>query len=260
MWKLTLWFAPVLVLFAQQPQMEFVKIAPGEFLMGCSPKDPPYLPDGTVSACPADAQPAHRVRITKAFEIGKYEVTQAQWEGVMGDNPSFFKGAGHTDLPVEQVSWEDVHEFLRRLSARGDGYRYRLPTEAEWEYAARAGAEGLYAGPSLAAMAWYGVGGTNLLASKGTTHPVGQKQPNAWGLYDVHGNVAERVEDWYSASYYKTSPRDDPTGPASGEIHIARGGSWYSNASYVRLANRYQNVAVLRRRDVGFRCVREPVR
>ena len=91
-WKLTLWFAPVLVLFAQQPEMEFVKIAPGEFLMGCSPKDPPYLPDGTVSACPADAQPAHRVRITKAFEIGKYEVTQAQWEGVMGNDSSFFKG------------------------------------------------------------------------------------------------------------------------------------------------------------------------
>ena len=177
----------------------------------------------------------------------------------MGKNPSFFKGAG-TGSARGAGEWEDVHEFLRCLSARGDGYRYRLPTEAEWEYAARAGAEGLYAGSSLAAMAGDGVGGTNLLASKGTTHPVGQKQPNAWGLYDVHGNVAERVEDRYSPSYYKTSPRDDPTGPASGEIHISRGGSWYSNASYVRLANRYQNVAVLRRRDVGFRCVREPVR
>jgi formylglycine-generating enzyme required for sulfatase activity len=246
----------VAVLLAQAPEIEFVKIEPGEFLMGCSPKDSTYLPDGTVSACQAEAQPAHRVRITKSFEIGKYEVTQAQWESVMGNNPSFFKGADH---PVEQVSWEDVHEFLRRLSARADGYRYRLPTEAEWEYAARAGATGLYAGPSLAAMAWYGVGGANLLESKGSTHPVGQKQPNAWGLYDVHGNVAERVEDWYSPDYYKASPQDDPTGPASGQIHVARGGSWYSNASYVRLANRYQNVAVLRRRDVGFRCVRETV-
>ena len=98
--------------------------------MGCSPKDPTYLPDGTVSACQAEAQPAHRVRITKAFEIGKYEVTQAQWEAVMGNNPSFFKGAGHAD-PVEQVSWEDVHEFLSRLNMRKDGYRYRLPTEAD---------------------------------------------------------------------------------------------------------------------------------
>jgi formylglycine-generating enzyme required for sulfatase activity len=244
-------------LLGQGSEIEFVTIQPGEFVMGCSPKDPTYLPDGTVSACPAEAQPAHRVRITKAFEIGKYEVTQAQWEAVMGNNPSNFKGPTN---PVEQVSWEDVHEFLRRLSARGDGYRYRLPTEAEWEYAARAGADGLYAGPSLAAMAWYGVGGENLLKSKGSTHPVGQKQPNAWGLYDVHGNVAERVEDWYSASYYKTSPQDDPTGPASGGVHVARGGSWYSNASYVRLSNRYQTVAVLSRRDVGFRCVREAVR
>jgi formylglycine-generating enzyme required for sulfatase activity len=256
--KLFLLFSfTVFVRLVQGQEIEFVRIEPGEFLMGCSPTDPMYLPDGTVSSCQAEAQPAHRVRITKAFEIGKYEVTQAQWETVMGNDPSYFKGATN---PVEQVSWEEVHEFLRRLSARGDGYRYRLPTEAEWEYAARAGADGLYAGPSLAAMAWYGVGGENLLQSRGTTHPVGQKQPNAWGLYDVHGNVAERVEDWYSASYYKTSPRDDPPGPASGQIHVARGGSWYSNASYVRLANRYQTVAALRRRDVGFRCVREPNR
>jgi formylglycine-generating enzyme required for sulfatase activity len=247
----------VQVLLAQGSEIEFVTIKPGEFVMGCSPKDPIYLPDGTVSACPVEAQPAHRVRITKAFDIGKYEVTQAQWEAVMGNNPSYFKGP---ENPVEQVSWEDVHEFLSRLNARGDGYRYRLPTEAEWEYAARAGAEGLYAGPSLAPMAWYGVGGANLLQSKGSTHPVGQKQPNAWGLYDVHGNVAERVEDWYSASYYKTSPLADPPGPSSGEIHVARGGSWYSNASYVRLSNRYQTAAVLSRRDVGFRCVREAVR
>src|SRR5437667_5221339 len=113
--------------------------------------------------------------------MGKYEVTQAQWESVMERNPSRFRGA---DRPVEQVSWNDVQQFLQKLNARGDGYRYRLPAEAEWEYAARAGTSGPYAG-NLDAMAWYEQN------SGKQTHPVGQKQPNAWGLYDMHGNVWE---------------------------------------------------------------------
>ena len=110
--------------------MEFVKIAPGEFIMGCSTGD---------NDCKADEKPAHRVQITKAFEIGKYEVTQAQWQAVMGSNPSTIKGDDH---PVETVSKNDAHDFLARLNARNDGYKYRLPTEAEWEYAARAGTTG----------------------------------------------------------------------------------------------------------------------
>src|SRR5687767_1611201 len=135
--------------------MEFVRIEPGVFMMGCSQGD---------TKCFEREKPAREVRITKAFEIGKYEVTQSQWEQVMGSNPSEAKGA---DRPVEHVNWPRVQEFLERLNARNDGYRYRLPTEAEWEYSARAGTTGQYAG-SLDAMAWYDMN------SDGETHPVGQ--------------------------------------------------------------------------------------
>src|SRR5262249_5965089 len=115
------------------PGIEFIRIEPGEFMMGCSSGD---------TECGQNEKPAHRVRITKAFEIGKYEITQGQWEAVMGTNPSRFKG---TDLPVELVSWNDAQRFLQKLNDMQDGYHYRLPTEAEWEYAARAGTTGRYA-------------------------------------------------------------------------------------------------------------------
>lgn len=236
---------------------EFVAIAPGEFLMGCAPKDSPSLPDGTYSPCPPESKPQHRVRITRAFEVSRYEVTQAQWAAVMGNDPSHFKGAEH---PVEQITWDEVHEFLAKLNARVDGYRYRLPTEAEWEYCARAGSEDQFGGGSLRESAWSGEGVGTIPESPGGTHPVGTKTPNAWGLFDMMGNVAEWVEDWYSDSYYKSSPVEDPRGPAEGMYHVARGGSWFSNARYVRVWNRYETVRVLKRRDVGFRIVREPAR
>src|SRR5580700_3122815 len=138
---------------AQTPRMEFVKIAPGEFMMGCSTGD---------NDCNADEKPAHRVQITKPFEIGKYEVTQAQWQAMMGSNPSTIKGDDH---PVESVSKDDAHSFLAKLNAQNDGYKYRLPTEAEWEYAARAGTKGPLTGP-LDDVAWYGAN------SEDETHPV----------------------------------------------------------------------------------------
>ena len=176
--------------------IQFVKIAPGEFTMGCSDGD---------NDCTAEEKPAHRVQITKAFEIGKYEVTQAQWQAAMGSNPSTIKGE---DRPVETVSKNDVHEFLAKLNARNDGYKYRLPTEAEWEYAARAGTTGAQPWPlnegSLDEIAWYGDN------SKDETHPVGQKKPNAWGLYDMLGNVREWVEDVYGR--YTDALAVDPTG------------------------------------------------
>ncbi len=192
----------VTILVAQNrsaPNIEFVAIQAGEFMMGCSADD---------TQCNADEKPAHRVQITKSFEMGKFEVTQAQWQAVMGSNPSAMKG---DDRPVETVSKDDAHEFLGRLNARNDGYRYRLPTEAEWEYAARAGTTGTFAG-KLDDIAWYGGN------SEDETHPVGKKKPNAWGLYDMEGNVREWVEDLYNANYYATSPAADPTGPAAGQF------------------------------------------
>ena len=149
---------------------EFVRIPAGEFEMGCSSGD---------SDCLSLEKPQHHVRISKGFEMGKYLVTQAMWKSVMGTNPSRFKGA---DRPVERVSWNDVQEFLQRLNTQNDGYHYRLPTEAEWEYAARAGSTSSRYG-ELNAVAWYSGN------SGKETHPVGQKQPNAWGLYDMLGNV-----------------------------------------------------------------------
>jgi len=177
------------------PKMEFAKIPAGEFMMGCSAGD---------SLCNPDESPRHRVRITKAFEIGKYEVTQAQWMALMPANPSTNKGDTH---PVETVSKLEIQDFIAKLNARNEGHRYRLPTEAEWEYAARAGSDSPDSA-SLKDTAWYAEN------SDDETHPVGQKKPNAWGLYDVHGNVREFVSDFYSADYYSMSPDTDPKGPA----------------------------------------------
>lgn len=183
--------------------IEFVVIPRGEFMMGCSTGD---------QQCASDENPQHRIQITKGFEIGKYEVTQTQWMAVMGSNPSTIKGDSR---PVETVSKVDVQEFIAKLNARKDGYLYRLPTEAEWEYAARAGTAAPNSGP-LDEDAWYGGN------SGDETHPVGQKKPNAWGLYDMQGNVREWVSDLYSANYYSASPVADPTGPDPGAV--GRGG------------------------------------
>jgi len=223
------------------PRWEFVAIPPGEFQMGCSPGD---------AQCAEDEKPPHRVRISRGFEIGKYEVTQAQWEAVMDGNPSDFRGP---DRPVEQVSWHDVQEFLAGLNARRDGYRYRLPSEAEWEYAARAGEAGRHYGP-LEAIAWYGRN------SADETHPVGGKRPNAWGLYDTLGNVWEWCQDWYQGDYYRQlagAVAVDPSGPVLGEYRVVRGGSWYKYLWFVRVSSRFRERPGARYRHIGFRCVRE---
>lgn len=211
----------------------FIRVPAGEFMMGST--------NGHDSE-----RPVHRVRISRVFEMGKYETTQAQWQFLLGSNPSQFKGAS---LPVERVSWEDVQQFIQKLNALNDGYIYRLPTEAEWEYACRAGSTGDYAG-SLDAMAWYG---SNAV---GTTHPVGQKEPNAWGLYDMHGNVREWCQDWFNVSYYAQSPSVDPIGPRAGSDRVLRGGNWILGSDPLRSAHRWRMMPALREENVGFRLVR----
>ena len=187
---------------AAKAGMEFVWMPAGEFLMGSTRK-----PAGD------DEQPLTRVQISRGFHLGKHEVTQAEWEAVMGSNPSFFDECG--DCPVEWVSWDDVQEFIGRLNALEGEVRYRLPTEAEWEYAARAGTSGDRYGGDLDAIAWYTEN------SESRTHPVGQKVPNAFGLHDMLGNVYEWVQDWYGA--YPGGSVTDPQGPTAGSAPVGSG-------------------------------------
>jgi formylglycine-generating enzyme required for sulfatase activity len=214
--------------------MEFVQIEPGTFQMGCSTDD---------NECSDGEKPAHIVRLTKGFEIGKYEVTQAQWRTVMETSPSYFKG---DSLPVEQVTWSEVEEFITRMNERNDGYRYRLPTEAEWEYAARAGSTGSYEAEP----------GWHRDSSNGQTHPVGQKPPNAWGIHDMLGNVREWVHD--RPGPYTSGLVTDPQGERTGG-RIVRGGSWDAMARDLRFSSRGFSSASFLSPAIGFRCVREPI-
>ena len=202
-------------------QMEFVRIPAGEFEMGCSPGD---------GECDPDERPQRTVRITKGFEMGKYEVTQGQWEGVMGSNPSHFRGSNR---PVERVTWADAQAFLRKLNERRDGYRYRLPTEAEWEYAARAGSKGKYYG-ELSQIGWFDGNADR------QTHAVGEKGANGWGLHDMLGNVWEWCGDWKGS--YDSGATVDPGGPATGQYRVLRGGSWFSVARDLRVSVRIRLV------------------
>jgi formylglycine-generating enzyme required for sulfatase activity len=224
--------------------MEFVRIPPGEFMMGCSPGD---------NQCFDDEKPAHPVRITRGFEMAKYEVTEAQWQAVMVSSPLIIPPKGE-NYAYGFVGFALIQEFLDRLNARNDGYRYRLPTEAEWEYAARAGSTRPVAGSSLDEVAWYGQNVT------GKPYLVGQKKPNAWGLYDMHGNVWEWVQDYYDARYYTPAAVSDPKGPASGQYRVLRGGSCFTDARRTRVSVRSFVGIPISPDFFGFRCVREPIR
>ena len=220
--------------------MELVLIPTGEFMMGSDYDQP-------------DERPVHRVVISKPFYLGKYEVTQAQWLDVMGTNPSHFKG----DLkrPVERVSWYMVQEFIRRLNAREGHNKYRLPTEAEWEYAARAGSTTQYSfGDNevlLEQYAWYNRN------DGGTTHPVGQLKSNAWGLYDMQGNVWEWVQDWRGP--YLLGAVIDPQGPATGNVKGYRGGGWGYGPGRCRVADRSYDAPNYVYGTHGFRLARNPL-
>ena len=218
--------------------MKLRRISAGSFMMGSNSN----------MASP-DEKPAHEVTITRPFYIGVYEVTSMQYETIMGSNPSWFNG---NNRPVERVSWNDAVEFCRHLSAR-EGVTYRLPTEAEWEYAARAGTTTeYYWGNSVdGSYAWYEDNGGS------RTHDVGQKRPNAWDLYDMAGNVYEWCSDWYDSGYYSRSPSRDPQGPSSGNERIMRGGSWRDRLWYMRASSRIRYSPSLIIYVCGFRCVRD---
>jgi len=216
---------------------EFVYIPPGEFMMG----SPEYKPGRF------DDEKLHRVRLTRGFYIQTTQVTQKQWKKVIGSNPSYFKGA---TLPVENVSWNEAVEFCEKLS-RNTGKKYRLPTEAEWEYACRAGTDTAYCfgndSERLEKYAWFNEN------SGEKTHPVAQLESNAWGLYDMHGNVWEWCQDW--CGDYPSGPVTDPIGPSSGSGRVERGGGWNGNAQNCRSADRFRNSADDRILNLGFRLV-----
>lgn len=209
------------------------------------------LPTGSFqmgAAMPSNAAPVHVVTL-RAFAIGKYEVTQGEWKAVMGSNPSKAVTCGDT-CPVESVSWHDAQEFVKRLSAK-TGKAYRLPSEAEWEYACRAGGRHDYCGGDDAdRVAWAG-------DTYGSPHPAGQKQPNIWGLYDMSGNVWEWTQDCSHASY-AGAPADGSSWEDAGECasRILRGGSWLSGPQYSRATLRFSFKPSFRTGDFGFRVVR----
>ena len=212
--------------------MRMVRIEPGRFLMGSEKGD-------------GHEKPVHEVTLSRAFYLGMYPVTQAEYWEVMGINPSSFRVPNR---PVENVSWRDAEDFCRRLSEK-EGAEYRLPTEAEWEYACRAGGTSEYCfgddESGLDEYAWYSAN------SDGETHPVGQKRANAWGLQDMHGNVWEWCQGWYGA--YSADAQTDPTGPPEGTTRVVRGGSWGTDAYECRCACRANPALESRSSRAGFR-------
>jgi len=262
-------FSVVLVLFyllallhpakAQAPKeitnsigMKLVLIPKGTFMMGSPASEKGRQKDET----------QHEVTISKDYYLGVTEVTQGQYESVMGTNPSFFQGdkirGSSSNHPVEYVSWKDAVEFCKKLSElpeeMTDGRVYRLPTEAEREYACRAGSKSAYSfgesSESLGDYAWFKEN------SNGQTHPVGEKKANAWGLYDMHGNVFE----WCSNPYYKypKSAISDSTDPIEPSFRMDRGGSWGYGAAYCRSASRYLVIPESRDSSLGFRVALSP--
>ena len=216
--------------------IEMVKVEGGTFMMGATSemKNPN-----------SNEKPVHQVTLTNDYYMGKYEVPQALWQAVMGSNPSEYKG---DNLPVETVSWNDCQKFISKLNSL-TGRMFRLPTEAEWEYAARGGKESRgyqYSGSSnISDVAWYDEN------SGSKTHPVGTKQANELGIYDMTGNVLEWCSDWYSS--YSSSSQTNPTGSDSGSARVSRGGGWFNDASYCRLSVRFYYTPDFRLDILGLR-------
>lgn len=223
--------------------MEFILIPAGEFNMG-SPSEEKGRFDSE--------SPVHKVTINTSFYLGKSAVTQKQWKIVMDNNPSHFKGENR---PVEMVSWKDAQEFITKLNEKEGNDKYRLPSEAEWEYACRAGTQTRYFfgddESKLNEYAWYAGN------SGGETHSIGQKKPNSWGFYDMHGNVWEWVQDEWHENY-NGAPSDGITWEEGSTLdRVSRGGSWYCNTEFCRSASRFRREAESSLGNLGFRLLRE---
>lgn len=246
-------------IFTNSLGIDFVQVPAGSFLMG-SPDDDR---EGR-----AMERPQHEVTISRPFWVATTEVTQGQWQALMGEHPyvrdrsnPYYNLPGMAERITRPehpatVSWEDAQEFIARLNAVEDGPDYRLPTEAEWEYFARAGTVTRHwfgdDSGDLGKHAWHGEG-----FGSGGHHPVATKTANPWGLYDIHGNVWEWVQDWYGADYYAASPATDPSGPGTGDERVVRGGSWHSTGDGWRSASRRDYAPDYRGISIGFRLVRD---
>lgn len=229
-------------------QIEMLLVPPRTFTMGCSPS--------STTACDNDENPTHTVHVTQPFYLGRFEVTQQEWTEVMGSNPSLFSDLGKSPVhPVEQVSWNMIQAFEAATNLR-------LPSEAEWELACRAGSSTAFNNSSnneatIGDLAWFGAccWPPN---SDDHSHPVGLKLGNALGFHDMHGNVWEWVEDWYSATYYSQSPTSNPPGPSTGTKRVIRGGSWYEPAGQCRSSARVGATPAVMSSKGGFRVARTP--
>jgi len=219
--------------------MKFRLIEPGTFIMGSMEKN--------------DEMPLRKVTLTRPYYIGVYEVTQEQYQKVMGENPSHFVGK---NLPVDRVTWNDAQDFCDELSSLDPGGSYRLPSEAEWEYACRAGTTSRYYWGNSCddpdnAYAWCGMN------SKGKSQPIGTRKPNPWGLYDMSGNMWEWVQDYYTDKNPE-GPLTDPTGPERGVRRVLRGGSWHMPSKCLRSAKRHPRIEHRGEEDTSFRVVFVP--
>jgi len=229
------------VIYADYPNfigIKFAQIKNGEFMMGSKELE--------------DEQPIHNVTIDRPFYFGIFPVTQREWKAVMGDNPSHFKG---DDLPVESVSWDDIQEFIKKINEKENTHKYRLPSEAEWEYAARAGTTTRYSfgddDSKLGEYAWF------YEKSVDKTHPVGKKEANPWGLYDVHGNVWEWVQDELHVTYEGAPGDGSAWEDGVSTRRVVRGGSWIRDARRCRSANRRNGAPGYKDHDLGFRLLKE---
>jgi formylglycine-generating enzyme required for sulfatase activity len=226
---------------------EMIVIPAGHFEMGSNEHD--------------EEKPIHHIVISKAFALGKTEVTQGQWKDIMGNNPSYYKECGD-DCPVEQISWKDAKEFVQKLTAKTNK-QYRLPSEAEWEYACRAGNNNEYCGSDkIDGVGWYGAHSYPKGNSRKSTNPVATKLPNLWGLYDMSGNVWEWVEDNFHDNYVDNdnnkneAPTDGSAWQGDDEMRVIRGGSWVSEPQNVRATGRAGDAPSIRNYDYGFRLAR----